>query len=92
MKLLWSGISEGTVTLNDSPENYRMIHATSSYEQGRIIIANFCPAAAGIQNPIWSLDIGNSQVLTFQGTKHKTVKVNDSGSIRFALESIYGQL
>ena len=92
MKLLWSGISEGTVTLNDSPENYRMIHATSSYEQGRIITANFCPAAAGIQNPIWSVDIGTSQVLTFLGSKHKTVIINDTGSVPFALESIYGQL
>ena len=65
---------------------------TSTYEQGRIITANFCPAAAGIKNPNWYVEVGSSEILTFQGMKHKTVKINDSGSVKFALESRYGKL
>ena len=93
MKLLWSGeASQGTYSLLDSPEKYRMIHCTSNYEQGRIITSNFCPAAAGIQNPNWYVDVGTTQVLKFHGSKHKNITITDSGQLDFGLNSIYGQL
>ena len=69
-----------------------MIHCTASYEQGRAITANFCPAAVGINNPRWYVAVNTIQELTFQGERHKTVTINDFGKLRFGLESIYGQL
>ena len=93
MKLLWSGMqTRGELTLNDSPEKYRMIHCTSQYEQGRVNTSNFSPAAIGIQIPNWYVHVDTNQMLTFNGEHHKTVTINDYGKLHFALDSIYGQL
>ena len=93
MKLLWSGFdSEGSIKLNDSPENYRMIHCTSEYEEGRIDTSNFCPSAIGLKISEWYVNVGTDQVLTFSGNDHKTVTITAIGKLRFALNSVYGQL
>ena len=92
MKLLWSGMqTRGKITLSDSPENYRMIHCTSEYEEGRIDTSNFCPSAIGLKISEWYVNVGTDQVLTFSGKDHKTVTITDFGKLHFGLESIYGQ-
>ena len=93
MRLLWSGIAvEGSITLKESPEHFRMIHITSHYEMGRIITANFCPAAVGLKIESWYINVSGRQGLTFSGEGHTHVKIYDYGKLHFSLDNVYGQL
>ena len=92
LKLLWSGRqASGSLKLRNSPHQYRVVYVTAHYEEGRYWVGSFLPAAAGLEEPMWYIPVGNSNmILTFTGAEHTVVKIQDFRGIQLALSSIYG--
>ena len=95
MRLLWSGRdSSGTILLKESPDKYRVLHCTNSYEEGRVNQQIVIPAACGLEEPNWYITIGiSNQLLTFHEENHTLVKIHDygDGQVEWFLKFIYGQ-
>ncbi len=99
LKLLWSGNATDNqqIRLNQSPEDFRLIHTTSVHKSQHAFTSTLNTAVLGNEFACWYKYVGCQQILVFYGDRHKFVHINNIvpdgvENLNITLTAVYGEL